>query len=94
MPSTQSIPAAALREAASEQIDSVSKAMKGMKPEQAAAMVARLDRGLAAEILRRMKAIDAGAILGLLKPEQAADLATEIAIRKPMYAKDKKGVAK
>ena len=91
--SAQSIPAA-LREAASEQIDSVSKAMKGMKPEQAAAMVARLDRGLAAEILRRMKAIDAGAILGLLKPEQAAELATEIAIRKPMYAKDKKGVAK
>jgi flagellar motility protein MotE (MotC chaperone) len=94
MPSTQSISAAALREAASEQIDSVSKAMKGMRPEQAAAMVARLDRGLAAEIMRRMKAIDAGAILGLLKPEQAADLATEIAIRKPMYAKDKKGVAK
>jgi flagellar motility protein MotE (MotC chaperone) len=91
--SAQSIPAA-LREAPSEQIDSVSKAMKGMKPEQAAAMVARLDRGLAAEILRRMKAIDAGAILGLLKPELAAELATEIAIRKPMYAKDKKGVAK
>jgi flagellar motility protein MotE (MotC chaperone) len=94
MLSTQSIPAATLREAASEQIDSVSKAMKGMKPEQAAAMVARLDRGLAAEILRRMKSIDAGAILGLLKPELAAELATEIAIRKPMYAKDKKGVAK
>jgi flagellar motility protein MotE (MotC chaperone) len=91
---SQSIPAATLREAASEQIDSVSKAMKGMKPEQAAAMVARLDRGLAAEILRRMKAIDAGAILGLLKPELAAELATEIAIRKPMYARDKKGVAK
>jgi flagellar motility protein MotE (MotC chaperone) len=91
--SAQSIPAA-LREAPSEQIDSVSKAMKGMKPEQAAAMVARLDRGLAAEILRRMKAIDAGAILGLLKPELAAELATEIAIRKPMYAKDKKGAAK
>jgi flagellar motility protein MotE (MotC chaperone) len=91
---TTSVSAATLREAAGEQIDSVSKAMKGMKPEQAAALVARLDRGLAAEILRRMKATDAGAILGLLKPELAAELATEIATRKPLYAKDKKGAAK
>jgi len=74
----------ALREASAEQIDSVSKAMKGMKPEQAAALVSRLDRGLAAEILRRMKSADAGAILGILKPELAADLATEIATRRPM----------
>jgi hypothetical protein len=82
---------AAIREAASEQIDSVSKAMKGMKPEQAAAVVARLDRKLAAEIMRRMKSTDAGAILGLLKPELAAELATEIAIRKPSFPKEKKG---
>jgi flagellar motility protein MotE (MotC chaperone) len=79
-----------LHEAPGEQIDSVSKAMKGMKPEQAAALVSRLNRGLAAEILRRMKATDAGAILGMLKPELAADLATEIATKKPM----KKAVAK
>ena len=86
---------AAIREAAAgEQMDSVSKAMKGMKPEQAAAVIARLDRGLAAEILRRMKASDAGAVLGLLKPELAAELATEIAIRKPSIPKDKKGGAK
>lgn len=86
---------AAIREAAAgEQMDSVSKAMKGMKPEQAAAVIARLDRGLAAEILRRMKSSDAGAILGLLKPELAAELATEIAIHKPSIPKDKKGGAK
>lgn len=91
---TSPIPAATLREAASEQIDTVSKAMKGMKPEQAAALLGRLDRGLAAEILRRMKSSDAGAILGLLKPDLAADLATEIAIRKPMYGKDKKASPK
>jgi hypothetical protein len=91
---TAPIAASALREAASEQIDSVSKAVKGMKPEQAAALVARLDRGLAAEILRRMKASDAGAILGLLKPDLAAELATEIATRKPTYPKDKKGSTK
>jgi flagellar motility protein MotE (MotC chaperone) len=94
MQTTTPISATALREAASEQIDTVSKAMKGMKPEQAAALVGRLDRGLAAEILRRMKSSDAGAILGLLKPDLAADLATEIAIRKPMYGKDKKASPK
>jgi len=91
---TTPVSATALREAASEQIDSVSKAIKGMKPEQAAALVARLDRGLAAEILRRMKSSDAGAILGLLKPDLAAELATEIATRKPTYPKDKKGTSK
>ncbi len=91
---TASIPAETLREAASEQIDSVSKAIKGMKPEQAAPVIGRLDRGLAAEILRRMKSSDAGAILGLLKPDLAAELATVIATRKPMYGKDKKASAK
>jgi flagellar motility protein MotE (MotC chaperone) len=84
----------AIREAPTEQIDSVSKAMKGMKPEQAAAMVGRLDRALAAEILRRMKSTDAGAILGLLKPELAAELATQIATQKSSYGKDRKGAGK
>lgn len=82
-PSTTPLSPAELHEASSEQIDSVSKAMKGMKPEQAAALVSHLNRGLAAEILHRMKAADAGAILGILKPELAADLATEIATRRP-----------
>ncbi len=91
---TASIPAETLREAASEQIDSVSKAIKGMKPEQAAAVIGRLDRGLAAEILRRMKSSDAGAILGLLKPDLAAELATLIATHKPMYPKDKRESSK
>jgi flagellar motility protein MotE (MotC chaperone) len=66
-----------------EQLDSVSKALKGMKPEQAAAIVARLDRLLAAEILRRMRPADAGAVMGQLKPEVAAELATTIATKKP-----------
>ena len=63
--------------------NAVSKAMKGMKPEQAAAILSRLDRGLGAEINRRMPPADAGAVLGQLKPEIAADLATEIATRPP-----------
>jgi len=74
----------ASRDAMREQIASVSKAMKGMKPEQAAAIVAHLDRLLAAEILRRMKPADAGLVLAQLKPDLAADLATTIAIRRPM----------
>ena len=90
LPRTQ-VSASDLREAASEQIDSVSKAIRGMKPDQAAALIARLDRGLAAEILRRMKSSDAGAILGLLKPDLAAELATVIATHKPAYPREKKG---
>ena len=88
------VPAAVLRETPSEQIDSVSKAFKGMKPEQAAPVVARLDRALASEIMLRMKPADAGAILGLLKPELAAELATQIATRRSPYGKDKKGAGK
>jgi flagellar motility protein MotE (MotC chaperone) len=81
---------AASREAMKEQIMTVSKAMKGMKPEQAAAIIARLDRVLASEILRRMKAADAGAVMASLKPELAADLATTIATRRSMVDGDPK----
>jgi flagellar motility protein MotE (MotC chaperone) len=79
--------AAAARDAAREQLDSVSKTLKGMKPEQAAAVVSLLDRRLASEVLRRMRPADAGALMGYLKPEVAAGLATEIATRKPTLAK-------
>jgi flagellar motility protein MotE (MotC chaperone) len=79
--------AAAARDAAREQIDSVSKTLKGMKPEQAAALVSLLEHHLAAEVLHRMRPADAGALMGYLKPEVAAALATEIATRKPTLAK-------
>jgi flagellar motility protein MotE (MotC chaperone) len=93
--SSATVSPASLREAPNEQIDAVSKTLKGMKPEQAAAVIARLDRGLAAEVLRRMRPADAGSVMGLIKPELAADLATEIALRKPTpSAKDKKGAGK
>lgn len=75
--------AAAVKDAEREQIENVSKTMKGMKPEQAAAVVTRLDPRLASEILRRMRPADAGAVLGFLRPELAAQLATEIATRRP-----------
>ena len=79
--------AAPAKDTAREQLDSVSKALKGMKPEQAAAVLSLLDRSLAAQVLRNMRPADAGAVMGFLKPEQAADLATEIATRKPTSAK-------
>jgi flagellar motility protein MotE (MotC chaperone) len=79
--------ATAAKDMAREQLESVSKAMKGMKPEQAAAVLSLLDRRLAAEVLRRMRPADAGAVMGHLKPELAAELATEIATRKPTSAR-------
>ena len=82
---------AASKEAMKEQILTVSKAMKGMKPEQAAAIISRLDRVLASEILRRMKPADAGAVMASVKPELAAELATAIATRKSMVDSDPKG---
>jgi flagellar motility protein MotE (MotC chaperone) len=75
---------AAARDALREQIVNVSKAMKGMKPEQAGAIVSHLDRVLAAEVLRRMRPADAGLVLAQIKPDLAAELATTIAIRRPM----------
>jgi flagellar motility protein MotE (MotC chaperone) len=91
--SSPAVAAAALaaKDMAREQLESVSKAMKGMKPEQAAAVLSRLDRRLAAEVLRRMRPADAGGVMGFLKPELAAELATEIATRKPTFGK--KGAA-
>jgi flagellar motility protein MotE (MotC chaperone) len=86
--------AAASKEAMKEQILTVSKAMKGMKPEQAAAIISRLDRVLASEILRRMKPADAGAVMASVKPELAAELATAIATRKSMVDIDPKGAKK
>jgi len=77
------------------QVMVVSKAMKGMKPEKAAAIMAHLDRTLAAEVLQRMRPADAGAILGFLRPEVGALLASEIVNRPPVGAgkNGKKGKA-
>jgi hypothetical protein len=80
-PSTGSTGAAPAAGNLRGQVDVVSKALAGMKPEQAAAILTRLDRALAAEVLRRMKAADAGAAMGQLRPEVAAEIATEIAVR-------------
>jgi flagellar motility protein MotE (MotC chaperone) len=62
-------------------LDVVAKAMRGMKPEQAASIFSHMDRRLAADVLRRMPPADAGKVMGFLKPELAAELAAEIALR-------------
>ncbi|HET6149041.1 MAG TPA: hypothetical protein VFH68_15995 [Polyangia bacterium] len=64
-------------------LDSLAKAIRGMKPEQAAPIMSRVDRKLAADVLLRMPGADAGKVMGLCKPEVAAELAAEIASRTP-----------
>jgi flagellar motility protein MotE (MotC chaperone) len=55
-------------------VDALAKTLKGMRPEQAAGVVARLEKPLAVELLRHMRPGDAAALLDRMKPEAAADL--------------------
>jgi flagellar motility protein MotE (MotC chaperone) len=64
-------------------LDSLAKAIRGMKAEQAAPIISRVDRKLAADVLLRMPGADAGKVMGVCKPEVAAELAAEIASRTP-----------
>ena len=64
-------------------LDNLAKAIRGMKPEQAAPIISRVDRKLAADVLLRMPGGDAGKVLGVCKPEVAAEIAAEIASRTP-----------
>lgn len=60
----------------------LAKALKGMRPDQAAVLVARLDRPLAVSLLRRMRPADVGAVLEKMKPETAAELVSMMASRR------------
>jgi flagellar motility protein MotE (MotC chaperone) len=64
-------------------LDALAKSMRGMKPIEAAQIVARLPRPLAADILQRMPPADAGKVMGQMKPAEAAEVAAEIASRQP-----------
>jgi flagellar motility protein MotE (MotC chaperone) len=66
------------------QVEVVSRALRGMAAQQAAAIVTHLDRNLAVEVLLRLRPPEAGAILALVKPELAAVLATDMARRPPL----------
>ena len=65
--------------ASTGRIKSLSKAIRNMKPKQAAQLLKSLDRDIAVELLRRMPARQAGAVLGSMKPAAAAMLATDLA---------------
>jgi flagellar motility protein MotE (MotC chaperone) len=62
-------------------VEALAKTLRGMKVDQAAAMVARLERPLAIEVLRRMRPGDAGALLDKMSPEAAAELFALMATR-------------
>ncbi|MEO5769961.1 MAG: hypothetical protein ABIS92_16525 [Polyangia bacterium] len=70
-------------------LDVLAKALRGIKPEQAAPIVTRLEKRLAATVLQRMPPVDAGKIMGAMKPDTAAELATQIAMR-PLPAEAKR----
>ncbi len=67
--------------AAKNPLDILAKALRGIKPAEAAPIVSRLDKRLAANVLQRMPPADAGKIMGAMKPDNAAELATQIAMR-------------
>ena len=68
--------------AAKPPLEILAKALRGIKPDQAAPIVSRLDRHLASIVLMRMPPVDAGKILGVMKPEVAAEISTLIALKK------------
>lgn len=65
----------------------LAKTIKSMKPPQAAALVSKLDVGLAARVLQLMSAKDSGAVLAAVKPELAAELVTAMSTLAPVDTK-------
>jgi flagellar motility protein MotE (MotC chaperone) len=59
--------------------EALARTLKGMRPERAADVVARLEPSLAVSLLRKAKPGDVAAILEKLKPEAAADLVARLA---------------
>jgi flagellar motility protein MotE (MotC chaperone) len=57
----------------------LARTLKGMKPDHAATLLARVERPLAVSLLRRMRPADAGAVLERMKPEAAAELFSHMA---------------
>jgi flagellar motility protein MotE (MotC chaperone) len=74
----------AAKPASKNPLDVLAKALRGIKPAEAAPIVSRLDKRLAANVLQRMPPADAGKIMGAMKPDAAAELATQIAARQPL----------
>ena len=68
-------------EAANERppVEALARTVRGMRPEQAAAVLAHLDRSLSVDLLRHIRPAEAGPIVEKLKPETAAALFTMMA---------------
>jgi flagellar motility protein MotE (MotC chaperone) len=64
--------------------EALAKTLKGMRPERAADLLARLDPALAVSLLGQSKPGDVAAILEKLKPEAAADLVARLASAAPV----------
>jgi len=71
--------AAAMDAKSKQDLDGLAMAVKAMRPEQAATVVARIDRDLGARLLSRMRPADAGAVMQRLEAEVAADLLQQMA---------------
>ncbi len=63
------------------QLAALAKTVKSMKPDQAADLVSRIDRGLAVDLLERLSPSSAGAVMSRLKPELAAELMAALSTR-------------
>jgi flagellar motility protein MotE (MotC chaperone) len=59
--------------------DVVVKALRGLKPEQAALVIKKLSRPLAARVLAHMRTGDSAAVISKLEPAEAAELLTDAA---------------
>jgi flagellar motility protein MotE (MotC chaperone) len=64
--------------------EALARTLKGMRPERAADLLARLDPALAVSLLGQSKPGDVAAILEKLKPEAAADLVARLASAAPV----------
>jgi flagellar motility protein MotE (MotC chaperone) len=62
-------------------LDTLAKTVRGMKADAAAALLAKLDRGLAAGILGRMRPADAALVLDKMEPAASASLVSLLAGR-------------
>jgi flagellar motility protein MotE (MotC chaperone) len=67
----------------SEEIRRLARLYEGMRPKEAATVLARLDPELLTTILVTMRERQASKILGLLPAQKAADISTRIARSKP-----------
>jgi len=60
-------------------LETWAKALRGLKPEQTAALLSRVDRDLAVKLLLRLRPAESGPVLARLQPDLAAALLSDAA---------------